>query len=89
MNCADQCKQHGYFYWGLECPRSTEVHCQCTNGNIGTELGELKCKQFNVESGDHCVGPFTSLFDDIEYLNGAGDISSVYSTGYNDTNNVK
>ena len=80
MSCATKCKAGGYAYWGLECPRAT-IHCQCTNANIGNQIGDQKCKIYNVHSGNHCVGPFTSNFNGIEYLHGAGDISSVYSTG--------
>ena len=82
-DCGMKCKEDGYKYWGLECPRNT-IHCQCSNKELldsGTRLGDDKCKEFNVKSGAHCKGPFTSSSNWVEYFHGAGSISSVYLTG--------
>ena len=80
--CATKCKAGGYRYWGLECPRST-IHCQCMEeGKLShaTYIDDEKCKEFNVHSGGHCIGPFTSASNGVEYLHGAGSISSAYLT---------
>lgn len=42
-DCASQCADHGYTYFGLECPRADTVHCQCANtlaGSSGQSTGE-------------------------------------------------
>ena len=80
--CAKKCKEGGYRYWGLECPRST-IHCQCmAKGklSLATKIDDQKCKEFNVKSGSHCSGPFTSASNGVEYFHGAGSISSAYLT---------
>ena len=82
-NCGTKCKEDGYKYWGLECPQNT-MHCQCSNDEVldsGTRVGDDMCKEFDVNSGAHCKGPFTSSSNWVEYFHGAGSISSVYLTG--------
>ena len=83
-SCGDKCKSKRYLYWGLDCPRSTDIQCRCTNENTGYDVGELKCKQYTKTSRQECIGPFSSHLKGIEYLHGAEGISSVYSTGYID-----
>jgi hypothetical protein len=58
--CAGKCA--GYVYFGLECPRANEVHCQCAN-NLGDssqyKVDDVnKCKSNSGISGSHCAGPY-------------------------------
>ena len=83
--CASKCKEGGYKYWGLECPGGGMMACQCgLEGmlNAVTFIDDQKCKEYN--NGDlsaaHCVGPFTSSLNGMQYLHGAAHISSVYLT---------
>ena len=82
-DCAFKCKEGGYKYWGLECPRAT-MFCQCgVDGMLDkvTYLPDQKCKEYNVDSqSKHCSGPYTSSMNGVGYFHGAAQVSSVYLT---------
>ena len=82
-DCALRCQEGGYKYWGLECPRST-IFCHCGVGGMldsATFYDDRKCKEYNNDaSSTHCIGPFTSSMNGVEYFHGAAHISSVYLT---------
>ena len=84
QQCALKCKEGGFKYWGLECPRST-MFCQCgAEGMLdsATFFDDRRCKEFNNETPQHkhCNGPFTSSMNGVEYFHGAAVISSAYLT---------
>ena len=83
--CASKCKEGGYKYWGLECPSSAEMFCQCGSEGIlnsATFFDDVRSKEFNNETPwhSHCNGPFQSSMNGVEYLHGAAMISSAYRT---------
>ena len=56
------------------------MHCECGNDFVnGNKIDDLKCSQFNEQSGSHCDGPFMVSGDIGKYLLGAGDMNSAYS----------
>ena len=63
-SCADTCMSQGYTYFGLECPRTTTIHCQCAKSiaNAKPTPNDSKCRleAAATELGKHCVGPYTS-----------------------------
>ena len=72
--CASRCS--GYTYFGLECPHSSVVYCQCTNSlAASTPVSSTECSGSHVVG--HCVGPFVVG----GYLMGAHERGSVYLTG--------
>jgi len=78
-SCQTKCRNGGYTYFGLECPMSSQVHCQCSNGGGGTSRDASYCRgQGNplVHPHGHCVGPYEAG----GYLFGDYVVSSVYYT---------
>ena len=74
-SCRDQCHAGGYPYFGLECPMTTQVHCQCASQlSTSTKKNEDICNGGRVVG--HCVGPFVIG----GYLLGSHSFGSVYST---------
>jgi len=70
-DCATQCSAAEAAYFGLECPRSDAVHCQCSNTLFRSKSENITSCQ-NAEH--HCVGPFTQG----NYVMGASGFGSVY-----------
>lgn len=78
-SCRDQCKNGGYNYFGMECPMTTTVHCQCSNATGGTPKGTEYCDGKGnplVHAHAQCVGPYTVD----GYMFGDYGVGSVYST---------
>ena len=72
-DCAKKCKDRGYKYFGLECPRAT-VHCQCARTLSGSrKLSSTQCDRKNV-GRSHCVGPYKQG----GYMLGSHGTGSVY-----------
>jgi len=61
-DCADICSGAGYTFFGLECPRSNAVHCQCANDlSDSTAVGASYCNtSAGAFAGSHCAGPYTA-----------------------------
>jgi len=62
-HCRTICKDLGYTYFAMECPRGSIVHCQCNNALSGTSIPDNYCEGTGnplVHSHDHCVGPYTA-----------------------------
>jgi len=78
QQCRDACADKGYKYFGFECPHGDQVHCECATGTGHQNIDQQKCKEFNVNSGGHCSGPFEASGSIGEYVMGAGDIGSLY-----------
>lgn len=83
-DCARKCKEKGYKFFGLECPRQT-VHCQCANSLIGSvPVSNSQCTIKRGSAGwasrrrakTHCVGPFKAG----QYSLGSHGVGSVYLT---------
>merc|ERR1711990_261193 len=73
-DCASKCKNGGYKYFGLECPRNT-IHCQCSNSLSGsTSVATTECDRKNYAGNTHCVGPYKHG----NYLMGSHGTGSVY-----------
>merc|ERR1712137_344693 len=62
QQCRSICASRGYSHFGMECPMTTEVHCQCSNNeNGGTAKGYEYCEGNGnplVMDHRHCVGPY-------------------------------
>jgi len=79
--CATRCKDTGAKYFGLECPRATIVHCQCSSsGSLGSQQTCNKCdrdaRTADQKASGHCAGPFKAG----RYMTGGYHLSTVYST---------
>lgn len=72
-DCASKCA--GYVYFGLECPRSNAVHCQCSNSLAGSNsVDGSNCQSNTGPSNSHCNGPYTHG----DYMMGGHGFGSVY-----------
>ena len=72
-DCAIKCA--GYNYFGLECPRSTGVHCQCANTLSGSSsVAVTNCQRNTGPSNSHCNGPYQHG----NYMMGGHGYGSVY-----------
>jgi len=76
LDCKAKCKGGGYKYFGMECPMTTKVHCQCSNGKDGTEKPASYCEGKGGHSHNHCVGPYKKD----GWLFGDAYVGSVYLT---------
>ena len=57
VDCKAKCLDAGYAYFGLECPMTTEVHCQCSNNlDATTEYSKEYCEGKGAPVHHHCVG---------------------------------
>jgi len=60
-HCRTICKDLGYTYFAMECPRGSIVHCQCNNALSGTSIPDNYCEGTGnplIRSQDHCVCPW-------------------------------
>lgn len=78
-DCATHCS---YFkYLSLECPRTTAVHCRCSNDiSTSTSVDAANCQTVNADvPGSHCVGPFQQWDHAKLYDMGGHGYGSVYT----------
>jgi hypothetical protein len=76
--CALGCKNEGFRYFSLECPRENGVECMCADEVGPVTVDSRKCKEFNRDGPSRCRGQFTQYFAGDEYCLGAGNYIAAY-----------
>lgn len=76
--CALRCKDQGFTYYSLECPRHDGVECMCAHEVSSSKARDARCEIYNAAGPARCKGPFTQYFAGERYALGAGNYIAAY-----------